>query len=69
MLANDTIVTVFMMLAKSNMGESLGIANGFDEQLRHRGQQVHVLRWTIPTREIVGGNGFFQPAEVLVPSY
>ena len=29
--------------------------------------QLQVLRWRVPPRDAVGGNGFFQPAAVAVP--
>ena len=29
--------------------------------------QLQALRWRVPPRDVVGGNGFFQPAAVAVP--
>jgi len=29
--------------------------------------QLQVLRWRVPPRDVVGGNGFFSPSAVAVP--
>jgi hypothetical protein len=29
--------------------------------------QLQVLRWQVPPRDVVGGNGYFEPSPVRVP--
>lgn len=59
-LANDTILTVFSSLESKRehdgtLPHALAVAEG------RRRKQLQVLRWRVPSREIVGGNGYFSP--------
>ena len=61
-LANDTILTVFSTSWESKKREHDGtIPHAPAVPEGRRRQQLQVLRWRVPSREIVGGNGYFSP--------